>query len=86
MSITVVIRKKIIIVVNLPYSPLQVLSTVVNGSLPKEGEDFQVFDFTDDDIDNLEDGLMVNKTWLEDPANEETLIRFLKARALILQQ
>eukprot|EP00873_Tetraselmis_striata_P037758 jgi/Tetstr1/458022/TSEL_044531.t1 len=56
----------------------QMLSTVVNGSLYTEGDDFRVFNFADDGIFNMEDGLMVNRTWLQEPANEETLIRFIK--------
>jgi hypothetical protein len=57
----------------------QMLSTVTNGQLYKEGVDFKVFSFAADDIYPLEDGIMVNSTWLlEDPKHEETLIRFLK--------
>lgn len=58
----------------------QMLSTVSKGRLYKEGRDFKVFSFADDGIYSLEDGIMVSKTWLEEPENQETLVRFLKAR------
>lgn len=61
----------------------QMLSTVVNGSLYTEGDDFRVFNFADDGIFNMEDGLMVNRTWLQEPANEETLIRFIKVQCYL---
>ena len=58
----------------------QLLATVSpeTGELYREGIDFQVFNPIDEGTYNLEDGIMVNKTWLKDPVNEETLIRFLK--------
>jgi len=56
----------------------QMLSTVSNGRLYKENRDFRVFSFAQDDIHSLEDGVMVNSTWLQEAHNEETLVRFLK--------
>ena len=57
----------------------QMLATVVDGRLYKEGTDFKVFKFSDDDIHSIEDGIMVDKAWLlSNPENEETLVRFLK--------
>lgn len=58
----------------------QMLSTVIDGRLFKEGIDFKVFDFADDGIHNIEDGISVNRTWLAEHGSEETLVRFLKAR------
>lgn len=59
----------------------QMLSRVVDGRLYQEDVDFKVFDFADDGIYNVEDGLTVNKTWLAEPGSEETMVRFLKVGA-----
>jgi hypothetical protein len=54
------------------------LSTVRGGRLFVEGRDFRVFSPEDDGIPNLEDGVAVNRAWLVEPENEETVVRFLK--------
>lgn len=56
----------------------QMLMTVKDRKLFKEGVDFRAFSFADDGLLEQEDGIMVNRTWLENPENEETLVRFLK--------
>eukprot|EP00951_Prasinocladus_malaysianus_P018812 scaffold151164_cov31-Prasinocladus_malaysianus.AAC.1 len=58
----------------------QVLASPVNDELPVEGKDFKVFQLIDSGVYTLEDGIVVEKSWLADPANEEILVKFLKAR------
>eukprot|EP00951_Prasinocladus_malaysianus_P006566 scaffold46710_cov34-Prasinocladus_malaysianus.AAC.2 len=56
----------------------QLLATPVKGQLLKENSDFKVFSPADSGVFTLEDGITVQKSWLNDPVNEATLVKFLK--------
>jgi len=56
----------------------QLLATPLNGELLEEGVDFKVFDLVDVGVFTMEDGIVVNRTWLSDLKNQVTLVKFLK--------
>jgi hypothetical protein len=55
----------------------------VNGTLFEEGVDFQAFDL-EDSVFSMEDGIMVNSTWLSEFDNRVTLIKFLQVSFIIM--
>jgi len=62
----------------------QLLATPnVNGTLFEEGVDFQAFDL-EDSVFSMEDGIMVNSTWLSEFDNKVTLIKFLQVSFVIM--
>lgn len=62
----------------------QMLSCVESDrTLYRQGAEFRAFNPVDDGIVNMEDGVMINKTWVESSEeNKDILVRFLKVRGL----
>jgi len=65
----------------------QLLAYKLDGRLLVMGEDFLVFNPEEDgDVVFVEDGITVNKTWVDQGGNSQILVRFLKVGVLLVSR